>query len=87
MEYFEDQCGDIQKWLDTKSGSSFFTEGWALYAEKPVTSDDTDTYDGYPLEKYGMLKWQVRIYAGTVCSHFLIYIQQRPILYLCTICY
>ena len=61
MEYFGDQCGDILQWLSSKSSSTFFTEGWALYAEKPVISDDTDTYEGHPLEKYGMLKWQVRI--------------------------
>ena len=34
-------------------------EGWSLYAENPLISDDTDVYDGRPLKKYGMLKWQV----------------------------
>lgn len=58
-EYFTDQCEDVLKWLDSQSGYSFFREGWALYAEKPVISEDTDTYDGYPLQKYGMLQWQI----------------------------
>lgn len=34
-------------------------EGWGLYAENPLISDDTDVYDGEPMKKYGMLKWQV----------------------------
>ena len=34
-------------------------EGWGLYAENPLISHDTDVYDGRPLKKYGMLKWQV----------------------------
>ena len=34
-------------------------EGWALYAENPLISDDTDVYDKEPMKKYGMLKWQV----------------------------
>lgn len=36
-----------------------FTEGWALYAENPLIAYDTDTYEGQPLYKYGMLKSQV----------------------------
>ncbi|XP_031561567.1 uncharacterized protein LOC116297485 [Actinia tenebrosa] len=36
-----------------------FTEGWALYAEDPLIAKDTNTYDGEPLQKYGMLKWQI----------------------------
>lgn len=36
-------------------------EGWGLYAENPLISDDTDVYVGEPMKKYGMLKWQVRI--------------------------
>ena len=61
IEYFSDPCEDALNWLDTKSDYSFFKEGWALYAEKPLIADETDTYDGYPLEEYGMLKWQVRL--------------------------
>jgi len=34
-------------------------EGWGLYAENPLISDDTDVYDGEPMKKYGMLKWQI----------------------------
>ena len=53
-------------WLDDQ-GSSFsaFTEGWALYSENPVMSDDTDVYTDNPIQKYGMLKWQV----GRTCIY------------------
>ena len=59
VEYFSDRCGDVLNWLDSKSSYSYFKEGWALYAENPLISEDTDMYDGHPLEKYGMLKWQI----------------------------
>ena len=47
-------------WLDSKTYYTAFLEGWGLYAENPLISDDTDVYDGEPMKKYGMLKWQVR---------------------------
>ena len=46
-------------WLDSKTYYTAFLEGWGLYAENPLISDDTDVYDGEPMKKYGMLKWQV----------------------------
>lgn len=30
-----------------------------MYAENPLIAQDTDTYENEPLQKYGMLKWQV----------------------------
>lgn len=36
-----------------------FVEGWALYAENPLMSDDVDLYRDNMLQKYGMFKWQV----------------------------
>jgi len=49
-------------------------EGWGLYAENPLISDDTDVYDGEPMKKYGMLKWQVGklIKSALFSSKFLI---------------
>ena len=38
-----------------------FTEGWGLYSENPILSDDTDVYKDNLLQKYGMVKWQVRV--------------------------
>ena len=50
-------------WLEAKTHYTAFIEGWALYAENPLTSDDTDVYDNEPMQKYGMLKGQVsRVY-------------------------
>merc|ERR1712079_343083 len=46
-------------WLEAKGRYTAFIEGWGLYAENPLTGEDTDTFKGKPLEKYGMLKWQV----------------------------
>ena len=43
-----------------------FSEGWALYAENPLVSKYTDTYKDDPLNKYGMLKWQVNKVAGNM---------------------
>lgn len=50
-------------WLDDATDASFaaFTEGWALYSENPIMSDDTDLYNDNPIQKFGMLKWQVSI--------------------------
>ena len=48
-------------WLDSISYYTAFTEGWALYAENPLISDDTDVYHEEPMRKYGMLKWQASI--------------------------
>jgi hypothetical protein len=63
-EYFHSHCEGMMSWLDDQSSSSFaaFTEGWALYSENPVMSDDTDVYSDNPKQKYGMFKWQVRPY-------------------------
>ncbi len=36
-----------------------FVEGWALYGENPLLSDDVDLYKDNLLQKYGMFKWQV----------------------------
>ena len=60
-EYFHSDCEGLMSWLDDQSSNSFvaFTEGWALYSENPVMSDDTDVYNDNPLQKYGMFKWQV----------------------------
>lgn len=59
-EHFKDSCGGLIGWLDSKTYYTAFLEGWALYAENPLISDYTDVYDGEPMKKYGMLKWQVR---------------------------
>ena len=62
VEHFSDECGGIPDWLNSLTYYTAFTEGWALYAEKPLIADDTDTYEGAEnlMQKYGMLKWQVR---------------------------
>lgn len=46
-------------WLDTNTRYNAFSEGWALYAENPLIARDTNVYEKEPLQKYGMLKWQV----------------------------
>ena len=46
-------------WLASKTYYTAFVEGWALYAENPLISNDTDTYKSHPMYKYGMLKAQV----------------------------
>ena len=61
IEHFSDQCGGYPKWLDSATYYTAFTEGWGLYSENPLVSDDTDTYKNNLLQKYGMLKWQVRV--------------------------
>lgn len=59
VEHFADQCGGIPGWLDNNTYYTAFTEGWGLYSENPILSDDTDTYKDNLLQKYGMVKWQV----------------------------
>lgn len=58
IEHFPDTCGGVISWLASKTYYTAFTEGWALYAENPLISDDTDVYDDEPMRRYGMLKWQ-----------------------------
>lgn len=58
VEHFADQCGGIPGWLDNNTYYTAFTEGWGLYSENPILSDDTDTYKDNLLQKYGMVKWQ-----------------------------
>ena len=59
IEHFADKCGGVPAWLDKNTYYTAFTEGWGLYSENPILSDDTDTYKDNLLQKYGMLKWQV----------------------------
>ena len=63
IEHFQDSCGGVISWLDSITYYTAFSEGWALYAENPLIAQDTDTYENEPLQKYGMLKWQVRKYS------------------------
>ncbi|XP_068740719.1 uncharacterized protein [Montipora capricornis] len=58
-ENFMDTCGGLIEWLASKAFYTAFVEGWALYAENPLMSDDTDIYNGHPMRKYGMLKAQI----------------------------
>lgn len=58
VEHFADKCGGVPGWLDKNTYYTAFTEGWGLYSENPVLSDDTDTYKDNLLQKYGMAKWQ-----------------------------
>ena len=60
VEHFRDSCGGVIGWLDKETYYTAFTEGWALYAENPLIAQDTDTYKSEPMQKFGMLKWQVR---------------------------
>ena len=60
VEHFADECGGVPAWLDKNTYYTAFTEGWGLYSENPILSDDTDTYKDNLLQKYGMAKWQVR---------------------------
>lgn len=69
MEHFQDTCGGVIGWLSSVTSYTSFIEGWALYAENPLIAYDTDTYEGQPLYKYGMLKSQVR--NVTSQKHFL----------------
>jgi len=58
VEHFADKCGGVPAWLDQITYYTAFTEGWGLYSENPILSDDTDTYKDNLLQKYGMVKWQ-----------------------------
>lgn len=60
IEHFHDGCSDALTWLDKETYYTAFTEGWALYAENPLIALDTDTYEKEPMQKFGMLKWQVK---------------------------
>ena len=62
MEHFSDSCGGIIGWLNSASYYTAFTEGWGLYAENPLIAEDTDTYFNEPMQKFGMLQWQVNKY-------------------------
>ncbi|KAK3737262.1 hypothetical protein QZH41_019871 [Actinostola sp. cb2023] len=59
IENFQDSCSGSIAWLNTMTYYTAFTEGWALYAENPLIAEDTDTYKNEPMQKYGMLKWQI----------------------------
>jgi len=59
VEHFRDSCGGVIGWLDSVTYYTAFTEGWALYAENPLIAQDTDTYKTEPMQRFGMLKWQV----------------------------
>lgn len=67
-EHFQDSCGGVPSWLDSKTYYTAFTEGWGLYSENPLISDDTDTYKDNLLQKYGMLKWQVSQLPGVLVN-------------------
>ena len=58
IEHFQDSCGGVIGWLDEVSSNTAFTKGWNAYAEEYIL-DETDIYDNNPLQKYGMLKWEV----------------------------
>lgn len=75
LEHFQDTCGGVIGWLDSISYYTAFTEGWALYAENPLISNDTDVYDEEPMRKYGMLKWQASI---TLKRHLSFVAAQQP---------
>ena len=59
-EHFRDKCGGLPSWFDKQQSYTVFVEGWALYAENPLLSHDTDLYKDNMLQEYGMTKWQVR---------------------------
>ncbi|XP_029193183.2 uncharacterized protein LOC114959365 [Acropora millepora] len=60
IEHFRDSCGDVIEWLDLNATIyRAFTEGWAVYAENPLIAQYSDTYTNEPMQKFGMLKWQV----------------------------
>ena len=62
MEHFSDSCGGIIGWLNSANSYTAFAEGWGLYAENPLIAEDTNTYLKEPMQKFGMLQWQVNIY-------------------------
>jgi hypothetical protein len=49
----------VINWLDSIGLYPLFSEGWALYAENPLIALESDAYENNPLQKYGMLKWQI----------------------------
>lgn len=59
IEHFHDGCHDALTWLDEETHYTAFTEGWALYSENPLIAQDTDTYKNEPMQRFGMLKWQI----------------------------
>lgn len=60
-------------WLGSVTYYIAFIEGWALYAENPLIAEDTDTYKYEPMQKYGMLKWQVMIqFTSPACLLFIL---------------
>ena len=67
IEHFHDDCSDALTWLDKETYYTAFTEGWALYAENPLIALDTDTYKNEPMQRFGMLKWQVK-HVHVVCK-------------------
>jgi len=61
-EHFSSSDGntnDVIDWLNGVTYYTAFTEGWALYAENPLLTTETDLYDDEPYQEYGMLKWQI----------------------------
>lgn len=69
LEHFLDRCGGAIAWLDGRTSYTGFKEGWALYAEYPLIGRDTDMYVDEPMQKYGMLKWLVRIHKPQQSRH------------------
>ena len=67
VEHFHDGCSDALTWLDKETYYTAFTEGWALYGENPLIAVDTDTYKDEPMQRFGMLKWQVQ-FVHVVCK-------------------
>ncbi|XP_078369460.1 uncharacterized protein LOC144653347 isoform X2 [Oculina patagonica] len=59
IEHFHDSCGGVIGWLNSVTFYTAFAEGWGLYAENPLIAEDTDTYLNEPMQKFGMLQWQV----------------------------
>eukprot|EP00794_Sanderia_malayensis_P004766 gene4766-5393_t len=57
-EHFRDKCGGLPSWFDKRTSYTVFVEGWALYGENPLLSDDVNLYKENLLQKYGMFKWQ-----------------------------
>ena len=69
IEHFYDVCeGSTIGWLNGEMYYTAFTEGWALYAENPLIAEETDTYDNEPMQKFGMLQWQVCDAVGLLLS-------------------
>ena len=64
MELFRDPCGGDSQFIHDKGYYVGFIEGWALYGENPVLSDDVKLYadDKDILQRLGMFKWQVDLY-------------------------